>query len=103
MAFACLLSSPEEDRTVGYGVPLEEYRALYATREHPEPLPYSRYWIGRYVGERAPGRTVTLTRLGAGLGREERYTVEFWAGIWSAVWLCGRRFFPASDGHFGVV
>jgi hypothetical protein len=62
-------------------------------------------WVFDYKGANwlQAGRTVTLTRLGAGLGQEERYTVEFWAGIWSAVWLCGRRFFLASDGHFGVV
>jgi hypothetical protein len=54
-AFVSLLSSAEEDRADGYGVPPEEYRALYATREHPEPLPYSQYWTGRYVGERPPG------------------------------------------------
>lgn len=55
-------------------------------------------WVGG-------GRAVTLTRLGTDLrlGDEERHTVDFHAGIWSAVWLSGRRFYLAGDGHFGVV
>ena len=39
-----------------------------------------------------PGRAVILTRLGTELGQEVRRTVDFQAGIWSAVWLCGRQF-----------
>jgi Holliday junction resolvase-like predicted endonuclease len=49
------------------------------------------------------GMSVTLTRLGAGLGQEERHTIDFRAGIWNAVWLSGHRFYLAGDGHFGVV
>jgi hypothetical protein len=49
------------------------------------------------------GTSVTLTRLGTALGEEERHTVDFGAYIWSAVWLSGRRFFLAGDGHFGVI
>lgn len=49
------------------------------------------------------GMSVTLTRLGDGLGQEERHTIDFRAGIWSAVWLSGLRFFLAGDGHFGLV
>jgi Restriction endonuclease len=49
------------------------------------------------------GLLVTLTRLGAELGQEERHTIDFQAGIWNAVWLSGRRFYLAGDGHFGVV
>jgi hypothetical protein len=54
-ALVAMLSSSEEERARGYGVPPAEYRALYATREHPEPLPHSQYWISRYLGERPPG------------------------------------------------
>ena len=49
------------------------------------------------------GMEVTLTRLGTEMGQEQRYVVDFQAGIWNAVWLSGRRFFLAGDGHFGVV
>ena len=49
------------------------------------------------------GMSVTLTRLGDGLGQEERHTIDFRAGIWSAVWLSGLRFFLAGDGRFGLV
>ena len=49
------------------------------------------------------GMSVTLTRLGDGPGQEERHTIDFRAGIWSAVWLSGLRFFLAGDGHFGLV
>lgn len=49
------------------------------------------------------GLLVTLTRLDAELGQEERHTIDFQAGIWNAVWLSGRRFYLAGDGHFGVV
>jgi hypothetical protein len=49
------------------------------------------------------GTAVTLTRIGTELGRDERYLIDFRAGIWSAVWLVGRRFYLAGDGHFGVV
>ena len=37
------------------------------------------------------------------MGQEQRNVVDFQAGIWNAVWLSGRRFFLAGDGHFGVV
>jgi len=47
--------------------------------------------------------SVTLTRLGAELGQEQRHSVDFQAGIWNAVWLSERRFFLAGDGHLGVV
>ena len=62
-ALVAMLSSSDEQRAQGYGVPPTEYQALYATREHPEPLPGSQYWIGTYVGERPPG-AVRITPLG---------------------------------------
>jgi hypothetical protein len=49
------------------------------------------------------GMSVTLTCLGTEMGQEQRNGVDFQAGIWNAVWLSGRRFFLAGDGHFGVV
>ena len=49
------------------------------------------------------GMSVTLTCLGTEMGQEQRNIVDFQAGIWNAVWLSGRRFFLAGDGHFGVV
>jgi hypothetical protein len=70
-------------------------------------LPGSRgeVWVFDYKGAGwlKAGLAVTLTRLGAELGQEERHTIDFRAGIWSAVWLSGRRFYLAGDGHFGVV
>lgn len=54
-ALVSLVSSSEDDRARGYGVPAEEYAALYSRRDHPEPLPYSQFWIGCYAGERPPG------------------------------------------------
>jgi hypothetical protein len=54
-ALVSMLSSSDGDRACSYGVPPEEYTALYATRDHPEPLPHSQFWIGCYVGERPPG------------------------------------------------
>jgi hypothetical protein len=71
------------------------------------PGPDGEAWVFDYktAGWAGGGRAVTLTRLGTDLrlGDEERYTVEFHAGIWSAVWLSARRFYLAGDGHFGVV
>lgn len=62
-------------------------------------------WVFDYKGAGwlQHGLVVTLTRLGQELGQEERHVIDFQAGIWSAVWLSGRRFFLAGDGHFGVV
>jgi hypothetical protein len=54
-ALVAMLSSSDEQRALGYGVPEGEYHALYATREDPEPLPHSQCWIGTYVGDRPPG------------------------------------------------
>jgi len=67
--------------------------------------PENEAWVFDYktAGWMQPGRTVTLTRLGAELGQEVRHEIDFQAGIWSAAWLSGRRFFLAGDGHFGVV
>lgn len=71
------------------------------------PGPNGEAWVFDYktAGWAGGGRAVTLTRLGAELrlGDDERHTVDFRAGIWSAVWLSGRRFYLAGDGHFGVV
>jgi hypothetical protein len=52
-----MLSSSDEQR---------EYHTLYATREHPEPLPDSQYWIGTYLGDRPPG-AVRIVPLGIDL------------------------------------
>ena len=69
------------------------------------PGPRGEAWVFDYKGAAwlKAGLAVTLTRLGAGLGQEERHTIDFRAGIWSAVWLSGQRFYLAGDGHFGVV
>jgi hypothetical protein len=50
-----MLSSSDEDRACGYGVPATEYVALYAAQDHPQPLPFSQFWVGCYTGERPPG------------------------------------------------
>lgn len=62
-------------------------------------------WVFDYKGAGwlKAGLAVTLTRLGTELGQEVRHTIDFQAGIWNAVWLSGRRFYLAGDGHFGVV
>jgi hypothetical protein len=62
-ALVAMLSSSDEQRAHGYGVPAAEYHALYARREHPEPPLHSQYWIGTYVGERPPG-AVRIVPLG---------------------------------------
>lgn len=69
------------------------------------PGPDDEAWVFDYKGAgwMQNGLAVTLTRLGRELGQEERHTIDFRAGIWSAVWLSGRRFYLAGDGHFGVV
>ena len=71
------------------------------------PGPDGEAWVFDYktAGWAGGHRAVTLTRLGTDprLGDEERHTIDFHAGIWSAVWLSGRRFYLAGDGHFGVV
>jgi hypothetical protein len=69
------------------------------------PGPNGEVWVFDYKGAAwlKAGRAVTLTRLGTEFGQEQRHTIDFQAGIWSAVWLAGRRFYLAGDGHFGVV
>lgn len=62
-ALVAMLSSSDEQRTQGYGVPAAEYHALFAMRERPEPLPDSQYWVGTYAGERPPG-SVRVVPLG---------------------------------------
>jgi hypothetical protein len=54
-ALVAMLSSSDEERARGYGVPPAEYVALYATRGNPQPLPASQFWIGYYAGQRPPG------------------------------------------------
>ena len=58
-ALVSMLSSSDEERARGYGVPAAEYTALYAARDQPEPLPYSQFWIGYYAGQR-PSGTIRL-------------------------------------------
>ncbi len=65
-ALAAMLSSSDEQRAQGYGVPTAEYQELYSMREDPEPLPHSQYWIGTYVGDRPPG-SVRVVPLGVEL------------------------------------
>lgn len=49
-ALVGMLVSSKDARTRGYGLPSEEYRALYTLQHHGAPLPASRFWIGRYEG-----------------------------------------------------
>lgn len=51
-ALVSLLLSPNEALP---GAPPSEYAALYAQRDHVEPLPFSQYWIGSYGGHRRQG------------------------------------------------
>ena len=50
-ALTAMLVSSEEQRNAGYGIPASEYRGLWTLRDEALPLPASRFWIGRYVGE----------------------------------------------------
>lgn len=45
--------STSEDRAAGYGLPAAEYRELYEIRAAQEPLPRSRFWMGRFDGTMA--------------------------------------------------
>lgn len=60
-ALTAMLVSSEEDRDGGYGLPTSEYYLLYASRDKAQPLPGSRFWIGRYEGTR--GWSVRVTPL----------------------------------------
>ncbi len=55
------------------------------------------WFLLRYVPS---PRLASVTEMGQGAAA---YRVDFQAGIWNAVWLSGRRFFLAGDGHFGIV
>ena len=59
-ALVSLLISSDEARLGGYGVSPTEYTALYAQRDRVEPLPFSQYWIGSYVGDRR-GASIWVT------------------------------------------
>lgn len=67
--------------------------------------PDGQAWVFDYKeGEwRQSGRPITLTCLGTELGQEQHNPVDFQSWTWNAVWLSGRRFYLAGDGHFGVV
>jgi hypothetical protein len=62
-------------------------------------------WVFDYASSlHRPFETfVTLTRLGEGLGEEERHPISFGDYIVSAVWLSQHRFFLAGLDRFGVV
>jgi len=50
-ALVAMLVSTEDERAHGYGLPLSEYREMFAHREALEPLPATKIWIGRYNGQ----------------------------------------------------
>jgi hypothetical protein len=50
-------ASSDAERASGYGLPEAEYRKLYERRSEMEPLPASKFWIGRYEGV---GRTASM-------------------------------------------
>jgi hypothetical protein len=57
-ALVSLLVTSAQDRG-GDGVPPSEYTDLYEQRGSVAPLPFSRYWIGSYQGDRASSIWVT--------------------------------------------
>lgn len=50
-ALVGMLVSSEDERAVGYGLPQDEYWALYLLQRSGAPLPNSQFWIGRYQGQ----------------------------------------------------
>ena len=48
-ALVGMLVSSEDERAAGYGLPQDEYRAIYVLQG--EPLPNSQFWMGRYQGQ----------------------------------------------------
>jgi hypothetical protein len=58
-AMTAMLASPAEERAKGYGLPISEYAALYASRTDIRPLPASQFWMGRYSGGRLASVRVT--------------------------------------------
>jgi hypothetical protein len=50
-ALVGMLVSSENERAVGYGLPQDEYRALYFLQRRGAPLPSSQFWFGRYQGQ----------------------------------------------------
>lgn len=68
-AITGMLVSSQEARDAGYGLPASEYRELWTLRDNVQPLPASRFWIGRYAGQSRLASTwvtplvVTLTDL----------------------------------------
>jgi len=51
-ALTAMLVSSKADRDNGYGLPVEEFQALYAIRDEQRPLLASQFWAGRYEGVR---------------------------------------------------
>jgi len=66
------------------------------------PGPDGQPWVFDNTGARYDG-LLTLTRLGARPGEEQRHQIDFPAEVWNAAWLDGRRFFLSASGHGAVV
>lgn len=68
-ALTAMLVSSEAERDAGYGLPASEYRGLWALRDKAQPLPASRFWVGRYAGQirLASTRVTPLVVTAAGL------------------------------------
>lgn len=93
-ALVGMLVSSEEDRARGYGLPQEEYRALYACRHDVTPLPASRFWIGRHQGtQRSSAIWVTpmVVKID-GLGEPDRPQAYAMTIVLGEVVLHGFRF-----------
>jgi hypothetical protein len=50
-ALTAMLVSSEMAREAGYGLPASKYHALWTLRNKAQPLPASRFWVGRYTGQ----------------------------------------------------
>jgi hypothetical protein len=54
-----MMITPEASRARGDSVFAGEYRALYEARDQPSPVSRTRFWIGRYEGERLAAAWLT--------------------------------------------
>jgi hypothetical protein len=84
-ALTAMLVSSEAERDAGYGLPASEYRGLWRLRDKAQPLPASRFWVGRYARRsRLASTWVTpLVVTGEGLpepGRPQGYAMTVLVG-----------------------
>jgi hypothetical protein len=91
-ALVGMLVSSDEERAKGYGLPVREYRDLFASR--PEPTRCTRFWIGRYQGYRRLGSiwVTPMVVMVEGLAESETPQAYVMTVILGEVILQGVRF-----------